>query len=150
MIQAVRNIRAEIADIKAQQRIKTPIEVFAAADIRRLVERNRGALERLANVEGVTFVGESLAKVSLARSTARFDVRVIYEQKVDVAAERERLTKELKKLETEFGNNQRQLGNENFLNKAPANVVEGLRRREGELKLLLEKARTGLHELQDK
>lgn len=144
LIQAVRNVRAEIADIKAQPRIKTPIQVFATGEIEQLVDRNRGALERLANVESVQFVRESLAKASLARSTTRFDVRVIYEQKIDVAAERERLSKELKKLENEFANNQRQLGNENFLQKAPAHVVEGLRRRESELKVLLEKARTGL------
>jgi valyl-tRNA synthetase len=150
LIQAVRNIRAEIADIKAQPRIKAAIEVFATADIEQLVDRNRGALERLANVSDVKFVKESLAKASLARSTARFDVRVLYEQKVDVAAERERLARELKKLETEFANNQRQLGNENFLNKAPAPVVEGLRRREGELKGLLEKARAALQELEGK
>jgi valyl-tRNA synthetase len=150
LIQAVRNVRAEIADIKAQPRIKTAIEIFAPAEIQQLVERNRGALERLANVSDVEFVPESLAKAPLARSTARFDVRVIYEQKVDVAAERERLARELKKLETEFANNQRQLGNENFLNKAPAHVVEGLRRREGELKLLLENARTALKELEGK
>jgi len=150
LIQAVRNIRSEIADIKAQPRIKTPIEVFAPQEIQELVNRNRGALERLANVSDVTFVSESLEKASLARSTARFDVRVIYEQKVDFAAERERLTRELKKLETEFANNQRQLGNENFLAKAPAPVVEGLRRREGELKSLLEKTRAGLQELEGK
>jgi valyl-tRNA synthetase len=150
LIQAVRNVRAEIADIKAQPRIKTPIEVFAATEIQQLIERNRGALERLANVSEITFVGESLEKASLARSTARFDVRLVYEQKVDFAAGRERLTRELKKLETEFANNQRQLGNENFLSKAPAHVVEGLRRREGELKLLLEKARAGLKELDGK
>lgn len=150
MIQAVRNVRAEIADIKAQPRIKTPIEVFATPEIQKLVERNRGALERLANVSEIKFVGESLAKASLARSTARFDVRVLYEQKIDVAAERERLAKELKKLEGEFANNQKQLGNENFLNKAPAHVVEGLRRREAELKVLLEKSRAGLTELEGK
>ena len=77
-------------------------------------------------------------------------MRVVYEQKIDVAAERERLSKELKKLQTEFANNQRQLGNENFLNKAPAHVVEGLRRREGELKVLLEKTRAALNELEGK
>ncbi len=150
MIQSVRNIRAEIADIKAQPRIKTAVDVFADHDIQQLVQRNRAALERLANVSEIAFVGESLAKAPLARSTARFDVRVLYEQKVDVAAERERLTRESKKLETEFANNQRQLGNENFLNKAPAQVVDGLRRREGELKSLLEKARLGLEELDGK
>ncbi|ABF39137.1 valyl-tRNA synthetase [Candidatus Koribacter versatilis Ellin345] len=150
LIQAVRNIRSEIADIKAQPKIKAGIEVFATAEIQQLVERNRGALERLANVSEVKFVGESLAKASLARSTARFEVRVVYEQKVDVAAERERLSKELKKLEGEFANNQRQLGNENFLQKAPAKVVEGLRTREGELKVLIEKAQSALKGLEGK
>ncbi len=55
-------------------------------------------LERLANVEGVTFVEASLAKAAGARSTARFDVRVIYERKIDAVAERDRLNKELTKL----------------------------------------------------
>ena len=150
LIQSVRNIRAEIADIKAQPRTRAPIEVFAPAEIQQLIERNRGALERLANVSGVNFVTESLAKAPLARSTARFDVRVLYEQKIDVAAERERLNRELKKLETEFANNQRQLGNENFLKKAPPAVVDGLRRREGELKQLMESARAALQGLEGK
>ena len=44
----------------------------------------------------------SLAKVAGARSTSRFDVRVVYERKIDVAAERERLNKELAKLSGEL------------------------------------------------
>jgi len=44
---------------------------------------------------------------------------LVYEQKVDVAAERERLTKELTKLESELANADRQLGNQQFLAKAP-------------------------------
>ncbi len=147
LIVSVRNLRAEL---KAEQKAKLPVEIFADTEIRELVQRNQGALERLAGVDTVAFVEESLAKAPSSRHTARFDVRVIYEKKIDVAAERERLTKDLKKLETEFGNNQRQLGNENFLKKAPAQVVEGLRRREGELKVLIGKAQTALQELQGK
>jgi valyl-tRNA synthetase len=44
-------------------------------------------------------------------------------------------------------NNQRQLGNEQFLAKAPANVVEGLRRRAEELVVLQEKTKSRLAEL---
>ncbi len=47
-------------------------------------------------------------------------------RKIDVAAERERLKKELEKIEKEMANGQRQLGNEQFLAKAPAKVVEGI------------------------
>ena len=66
-------------------------------------EQNRGAIERLANVESMTFVENSLSKLSGARSTARFDVHVVYEKKIDVAAERERLRKELAQIEKEIG-----------------------------------------------
>jgi valyl-tRNA synthetase len=92
-------------------------------------------------------VDGSLAKQAGARSTARFDVHVVYARKIDVTAERERLNKELEKLEKEFGNNQRQLSNEQFLAKAPEKVVEGLRRRAQELIGLREKIRSQLSEL---
>jgi valyl-tRNA synthetase len=72
---------------------------------------------------------------------------VLYERKIDVAAECERLKKELEKLEKEFANNQKQLGNEQFLSKAPAKVVEGLRRRAEELTVLLEKTKSKMKEL---
>jgi valyl-tRNA synthetase len=104
-------------------------------------------VERLANVEAITFVDGSLAKASGARSTARFDVRVLYERKIDVAAERDRLTKELEKLSGEMSRATGQLGNEAFLAKAPAKVVEGLKRRKGELEMLIEKIKTALAEL---
>ncbi len=72
---------------------------------------------------------------------------VVYEKKVDVAAERERLSKELARLETERSNAERQLSNEGFLRKAPPNVVDGLRRRKTELDVLIEKTRQALDEL---
>ncbi|HEX7679253.1 MAG TPA: valine--tRNA ligase, partial [Thermoanaerobaculia bacterium] len=93
LIVCVRNLRAEL---KVEPKVKVPIEVFAHdAETRRLIEENRGSVERLAGVEQVNFVETSRAKLPGARSTARFDVHVVYERKIDVAAERERLTKEL-------------------------------------------------------
>jgi valyl-tRNA synthetase len=144
LIVAVRNIRAEL---KVETRQKTPIEIHADGDVQDLINGNRGALERLANVERIEFVRESLAKAAGGRSSTRFDVRVVYEKKVDVAAERERLTKEIERFEKELGNAERQLGNEAFLGKAPAKVVDGLKKRHAELRVLLEKARSGLANL---
>jgi len=145
LIVSVRNLRAEL---KVEPKVKVPIEVFAAeASIRKLVEENRGAVERLGNVETLTFVGSSLAKTAGARSTARFDVHVIYEKKIDVAAECERLKKELEKIEKEMANGQRQLSNEQFLAKAPAKVVDGLKARAEELKVLQGKAAAQMKEL---
>ncbi len=145
LIVNIRNVRAEL---KVEPKVKVPVELFAAEPaIRTMIEQNRGAVERLANVEKITFLQSSLSKQAGARSTARFDVHVIYERKVDVAAESERLKKESDKLEKEFTNNQRQLGNDQFLAKAPEKVVEGLRRRATELISLREKIKNQLDEL---
>jgi valyl-tRNA synthetase len=78
------------------------------------------------------------------------DVTVHYEVPIDLPAEHARLTKDLAAQEKEFANNQRQLGNENFLAKAPTNVVEGLRTRAAELTVLLEKNRAALAALDAK
>jgi|HubBroStandDraft_6_1064221.scaffolds.fasta_scaffold00041_47 valyl-tRNA synthetase len=145
LIVNVRNVRAEL---KVEPKVKVPLEVFAHEPaIRAMIEQNRGAVERLANVEKIAFVDTSLARQAGVRSTARFDVHVVYERKIDVAAERERLTKELDKIEKELGNNQRQMGNEQFLAKAPEKVVEGLRMRAQELTGLREKIKNQLDEL---
>jgi len=95
----------------------------------------------------LNFVTESLAKAAYSRSTARFEVALVYEQKIDVAAETLRATKELEKLEAEFARNSHQLGNEGFLAKAPAKVVEGLKTRRVELVSLIEKGKARLNEL---
>jgi len=150
LIVTVRNLRAEL---KIEPRVKVPIEVFPIesfaheSKIRDLLEQNRGAIERLANVEKILFVESSPAKLPGARSSPRFDVHVVYERKIDVAEECERLKKELEKIEKELANNQRQMGNTQFLAKAPANVVEGLRRRAQELTVLREKTQSKLKEL---
>jgi valyl-tRNA synthetase len=145
LIASVRNLRAEL---KVETKVKVPIELFAHdPQTKALVEQNREAIERLGNVSNISEVTQSQASQAPSRATARFDVRVIYEKKIDVAAERERLTKELEKMEKEIANGQRQLSNEGFLAKAPANVVEGLKRRNGELTELREKIRHKLEEL---
>jgi valyl-tRNA synthetase len=103
--------------------------------------------DRTANPEKITFVEHSFAKLAGSRSTARFDVHVIYERKIDVAGECERLKKELDRLEKGIGSGQRQLGNEQFLAKAPQTVVENLRKQQQELAVLRDKTVSKLKEL---
>jgi valyl-tRNA synthetase len=71
----------------------------------------------------------------------------VYEQKIDISSERERLKKELEKIEKGIASGQRQLSNEQFLAKAPANVVEGLKKQQHELSMLREKTKSKLSEL---
>jgi valyl-tRNA synthetase len=74
-------------------------------------------------------------------------ISVVYERTIDVAAERERLTKDIAKYEKGLAAAERQLGNQAFLEKAPPQVVEGLKKQEAETRLLLEKARAALKAL---
>jgi valyl-tRNA synthetase len=145
LIISVRNLRAEL---KVEPKVRVPIEVFAAdAEIRSLIEQNSGAVERLGSVEKITFLECSLASAAGSRSTARFDLHVVYERKIDVGAECGRLKKELEKIEKGIASGQRQLGNEHFLGKAPASVVENLRKQQAELAILQEKTLGKLREL---
>jgi valyl-tRNA synthetase len=59
-----------------------------------------------------------------------------YEKKIDVAAERERLSKKLEQYEKVLLNAERQLDNEAFLAKAPEKVVAGLRKQASEAAML--------------
>jgi valyl-tRNA synthetase len=148
LIVSVRNLRAEL---KVEPKVKVPIEVFAhEPEIRAMLAKNLGAvlLDRPANVEKITFVESSLANLPGARSTSRFDVHAIYEKKIDVAAERERLTKELEKIEKQLMSARARLGDEQFLSKAPAKVVEELRRQLEEATILREKIAAKLKELE--
>jgi valyl-tRNA synthetase len=145
LIVSVRNLRAEL---KIETKTRVPIEVYTPdASTRALIEENRGAVERLAVVEEITFVDSSLANRAGSRSTARFDAHVIYERKIDVGAECARLKKELEGISKELEGKNRQLGNEQFLAKAPSHVVDGLRGRKQELEVLQEKAKSKLNEL---
>jgi valyl-tRNA synthetase len=145
LIVSIRNLRAEL---KVETKTKTPIEVYAhEPEIRTLFEENRNALVRLANVETIAFVDSSLAKLPGSRHTARFDVHLVYEQKIDVAAECARLNKDLEKFEKNIASADRQLNNAGFLAKAPANVVEGLRKQKEENESLRDKSRRKFEEL---
>jgi valyl-tRNA synthetase len=147
LIVSVRNLRAEL---KLEPRVKVPIEISVHEnEIRELIEQNEGAIlsDRSANVEKIIFVETSLAKLPGARHTARFDVRLIYERKIDVIAECERLKKELEKIEKGIANAERQLNNEQFRAKAPRNVVENLRKQQQQLGVVLSKTQSKLKEL---
>jgi valyl-tRNA synthetase len=143
LIVETRSLRKEIG---VEEKAIVPIEVRTDAASRKIAEENRDIIERLARVSEVRFVDHIAAGLA-KHSTPSFDVAVIYERTIDVAAEHERLTKDIVKYEKGLAAAERQLGNEAFLAKAPAHVVEGLKKQEAETRLLLEKARAALEAL---
>ncbi len=139
-------VRALRKEISVEEKATIPIEIRIDATNQPILEQNRDIIERLARVSEVRFVKHIAAGLS-KHSTPNFDVAVIYERTIDIPAERERLTKEIAKYEKGLAAAERQLGNAGFLAKAPANVVEGLKKQESETRLLLEKARVALDAL---
>jgi valyl-tRNA synthetase len=143
LIIAVRDMRRQLG---VEEKASVPILLRVAAEERAGIEQNQDIIARLARVSGIEFL-ETMPEGSAVRSAPGFDVSVVYERTVNVAVECERLNKELARFEKEVSNADRQLSNESFLAKAPANVVEGLRRRAAELGVLIPKTRAALDSL---
>jgi valyl-tRNA synthetase len=68
-------------------------------------------------------------------------VFVLLKDVLDFDSESKRLEKELAKLEKEFGYTQKKLSNEDFLGRAPADVIEKEREKGTRLRVKLEKLR---------
>jgi valyl-tRNA synthetase len=144
LITEVRTLRKEIG---VAEREIIPLEIFTGRHVRTLVELNSLIVQRLARVSEIRFMDYGITDGLAKHSTSAFDVAIIYERNVDVLAERDRLTKDIAKYEKGLAAAERQLGNDGFLAKAPAHIVEGLKKQEAEMRLLLEKARAALDAL---
>ncbi|MGA2809370.1 MAG: valine--tRNA ligase [Terracidiphilus sp.] len=142
----IAEIRALRKEIGVEEKASTPVEVRIDAGMQSVLKDNSAFVERLGRVSELRTVAQITAGLS-KHSTPSFDVAVIYERTIDVPAERERLTKDIARYEKGIAAAERQLGNEGFLAKAPAHVVEGLKKQESETRALLEKARAALDAL---
>ncbi len=140
LIVTVRALRKELG---IPEKEPAPILLHGDNRVLALADANRDMLARMARVSDVDFATEPLTGSS-ARSGSGFDVSVSYERQIDVPAERERLTKEIARLEKGLQAAGRQLGNEGFLAKAPAAVVDGLKKQQAETQSLYDKAKAAL------
>jgi valyl-tRNA synthetase len=138
-------VRAARKDAGVPERESVPI--LLRAEDASVFQQNLATIQRMARATTLDLVPQ-LPDGLAHRATPAFDVAVVYEKPVDVKAERNRLTKEMAKIEKEKENSDRQLGNEAFLGKAPEHVVAGLRRRNAELVVLLQRTRDALQGLE--
>jgi valyl-tRNA synthetase len=137
------NIRAARKELEVPEKELVPVRVRTGLDTN-FVD-NFTMIQRLARVSVLNRVPH--LEGSGIRSTPAFDVQVVYERAIDVSVERERLSKELARLDLELNNAQRQLDNEAFLSKAPPKIVERLKKTTEERFVMREKARRALEKL---
>ena len=111
-----------------------------------LIVENEAVIKKLAKVSTITetLLDDPQYEHLSWRPTKLTDIAISYASTIDVPAERERLTKDIARSEKGLAAAERQLGNGGFLAKAPAHVVEGLKKQEAETRLLLEKAQAAL------
>jgi len=123
VISGLRNIRGE-ANIKPNQDITLLLQGGNTED-RARSEATSTMLKRLANVSDIRWLDSAdEAPPHALALVGDLKVMVPLAGLIDVAAERSRLDKELNKAQQDLDRIEKKLANENFVAKAPAEVVE--------------------------
>ena len=119
MTDACRNLRGEM-QLSPALRVPLLLQAANADDKARLQSfaPYLQALAKLSEVDVVDSLPESPAPVSIVGES-----KLMLKVEIDVAAERERLSKEITRLETEIAKAEVKLSNESFVARAPAAVV---------------------------
>ncbi|MCX7672250.1 MAG: valine--tRNA ligase [Thiobacillaceae bacterium] len=139
-INATRNLRGEM-NIAPGQRLPLLIEGDAVRVP--LYAPYMQLLARLSAVEAVEHLPEGDAPVAVVG-----EVRLMLKVEIDRAAERARLDKEIARTERDIARMQARLANPDFIDKAPAAVVEQERARLRQAELTLDKLQTQRARLQ--
>ena len=134
MVDACRALRGEMGVSPAQR-----LPLVAAGDAAQLATF-APYLRALARLDAVEIVAE-LPSGSVAPVQFVGEARLMLRIEVDVAAERQRLDREIARVEGEIGKAEARLGNPSFVERAPAAVVEQERDRVAAFSATLERLR---------
>ena len=123
IINAARNIRGEM---NLKPSLKIPLRIKTSDPKKELIANTFAHyIKELARLEGLE-VGPSVVKPKVSASSILSDAEVIVplEGLMDFGEEKKRIEKELKKVEKEIIFLSKKLSNQNFVDKAPPDVIE--------------------------
>lgn len=139
MTDACRNLRGEMQLSPAQ---KVPLLLEGEEALLQSFAPYLQALAKLSEVQVLATLPDSPAPVSVVGNA-----KLMLKVEIDVAAERERLAKEITRLEGEIGKANAKLSNESFVARAPAQVVAQEKERLSSFSGTLDKLREQLGKL---
>lgn len=140
VIVAIRSIRGEM-NISHTKLCDVIINI--SDDVRKnLINDYIPYMKRLAKVQNVT-VGSNVKrpKFSASAIVSGDEIFIPLEGLIDLEVERKRLEKEIKRYETMLSETERKLSDQNFITRAPADIVEREKQKYENFKLTLEKLR---------
>ena len=139
VISAIRTVRAET---KVPQKEEVAVGVRGGdSSLLTLLQDNLALLSGLAKVAHVSGRSEASSDTDATAVVEGVEFIIPLEGVIDFAAEKERIQKEIVKVEAELEKIQSLLGNASFVERAPAQVVEQNQARQQELEQNLEKLR---------
>jgi len=144
LVDACRTLRGELGTSPA-----TRLPLYAVGDAA-FMRNAAPVLQALAKLSEVKVFDDEASWAAAAQSAPVAvvgDVRLCLYMEIDVAAEKARLTKEATRLEGEIAKAQGKLGNESFVARAPAAVIEQEKKRVADFGATLQKVREQLARL---
>ncbi|MFY9811566.1 valine--tRNA ligase [Aquabacterium sp.] len=143
IVGTTRNLRSEMNLSPAE---RMPLLVTGDAEFIAKAAPVLKALGKLSEVKQLDEAAFAEA-TALAPVAVQGDARLALHVEIDVDAEKERLTKEIKRLEGEIVKAQAKLGNESFVARAPAAVVEQEKQRMADFGATLERVQQQFNRL---
>ncbi len=141
IITEARTLRAEM---KLDPKITLEGSLYSTKYAAEVARDHGSAIQRLANVRLQVFPERIPHTGGVVRSTAEFDL-VLNVPQANLAEQRKRLEKEREQLEKNIANSNRQLGDEKFLSRAPAQVIDSLKTKLVDYETQLAKVRKALN-----
>jgi valyl-tRNA synthetase len=147
LIDLITGIRSVRVEMNVPASAKVPLIVVGSNDsTKQRLENQQPMVERLARIEGISFADDvpgEAAQLVLQEATFCLPLAGV----IDISAEKDRLNKDLIKLEKEIEGVDKKLANEQFISKAPEHVVNDQKQRREDAVLKKERVEAALARL---